>query len=146
MTGVAAEITMEGLAEVDRRLRGLDAWDRRETLFALGKLAASGAKERIATEKAGPDGAAWLPWSDRYDETRERRHSLLVEENALLESLQVYASPEGVAVGTNLVYAATHQFGREEANIPARPFLGLSEEDRRDIRDLVLGAVEEAGQ
>jgi phage gpG-like protein len=33
-------------------------------------------------------------------------------------------------VGTNKVYAATHQFGR--GAIPARPFLGLSEEDVRD--------------
>ena len=145
MAGVAATIELEGLEDVERRLAGLSAWDREEALFAVGELLASAAKERIATEKAGPDGAAWVPWSEAYDETREARHSLLVEENSLLESVQVYASGEGVAVGTNLVYAATHQFGRDEVNIPARPYLGMSEVDRLDIRDLILGEIEEAG-
>jgi phage gpG-like protein len=37
------------------------------------------------------------------------------------------------AVGTNLIYGATHQFGDEERGIPARPYLGLSDDDRRAV-------------
>lgn len=47
--------------------------------------------------------------------------------------LNVQASKDELRIGTPLIYGATHQFGREEANIPARPFLGLSDQDRRDI-------------
>ena len=35
-----------------------------------------------------------------------------------------------------MVYAATHQFGR--GNIPARPFLGVSDENVEDIGALVM--------
>ena len=40
--------------------------------------------------------------------------------------------------GTNLVYAATHQFGDPERNILARPFLGASGEDNRFIVDTLI--------
>ena len=40
--------------------------------------------------------------------------------------------------GTNLVYAATHQFGDPERIIPARPFLGVSDEDNRFIVDTLV--------
>lgn len=137
---------MEGLDEVQRRLAGLSAWDRQESLFAVGELLAGSARERIEERKAAPDGTAWVPWSEAYDETRESRHSLLVEEGTLMsDAIQPYASDEGVAVGTNLIYAATHQMGREDVNIPARPFLGVSEQDLLDIEDLILGGIEEAG-
>jgi phage virion morphogenesis protein len=48
-----------------------------------------------------------------------------------------------IAVGTNLVYAAIHQFGGRagrgmKVRIPARPFLGLTEEDRREAEALLL--------
>ena len=45
-----------------------------------------------------------------------------------------WSPAQGVA-GTNLVYAATHQFGDPERNILARPFLGASGEDNRFIVD-----------
>ena len=80
------------------------------------------------------------------------------------------ATEEGAEVGTNLVYAATHQFGASgrviraknkpylafeyhgrtirkkqvTVNIPARPFLGISDEDRQEIKSLVEEALSEA--
>ena len=35
-----------------------------------------------------------------------------------------------VGWGSSRVYAAAQQFGREEINLPARPFLGLTDRDR----------------
>ncbi len=32
-------------------------------------------------------------------------------------------------IGTNLIYAAVHQFGRKKLNIPPRPFLGFKDND-----------------
>jgi len=50
-----------------------------------------------------------------------------------------------VQVGTDSVYAATHQYGRDEANIPARPFLGLSSTDRREITAIIRDWASELG-
>jgi phage gpG-like protein len=38
---------------------------------------------------------------------------------------------------SNIVYAATHQFGDDERNIPARPYLGLSQENAQDVLDVI---------
>ena len=145
MAGVAAEIELQGMDEVQRRLGRLSAFDRGETMFALGELLASSVKERIDTEKASPEGEDWLPWTERYDETRSHaKHSLLIEEGGLQESIQSLSTSDEVRVGSNLIYAATHQFGDEERGIPARPYLGLSDEDREDVADLILGDLEDA--
>jgi phage gpG-like protein len=41
-----------------------------------------------------------------------------------------------VVIGTNVQYAATHQFGR--GKIPARPFLLVHDEDRREAASILL--------
>ena len=48
-----------------------------------------------------------------------------------------------VEVGSNLKYAATHQFGR--GNIPPRPFLGLSDQDKRKIDAIIRSWAAELG-
>ena len=57
----------------------------------------------------------------------------------------VNSAMTGVQVGTDSVYAATHQYGRDEANIPARPFLGLSSTDRREITAIIRDWAAELG-
>lgn len=47
----------------------------------------------------------------------------LLDTGRLRGSITTVVAPRGVAVGTNVKYAATHQFGR--GGIPARPFLPL---------------------
>ena len=49
-----------------------------------------------------------------------------------------------VTVGSVKEYAATHQYGDEERNIPARPYLGLSERDVGELGELVEEFVAEA--
>jgi phage virion morphogenesis protein len=48
-----------------------------------------------------------------------------------------------VDVGTDIVYAAIHQFGGETGRgnktiIPARPFLGVREEDWAEIESMLV--------
>jgi len=54
------------------------------------------------------------------------------------------AARDEVQVGSNLIYAATHQFGDPARNIPARPFLGLSTDDRTEILALAQAWLEAA--
>jgi phage virion morphogenesis protein len=74
---------------------------------------------------------------------------VLTDRGHLADSIayQLLAGGQGVAVGTSRIYGATQQFGAERGafgadrharpipwgDIPARPFLGLSAQDRADI-------------
>jgi len=92
----------------------------------------------------------WAPWSDAYAQSLKRRNritprSLLVGENNLLTSIQNYTTGEAARVGTNLIYGAIHQFGGEAVgkNIPARPYLGISDDNAAEITDLVTDRLED---
>lgn len=151
MAGAQVELTLQGIETAMARLGRLASADLDDLAFDVGALLEASTRERIATEKTSPDGAAWAPWSDRHAGTRKASHSLLVQDNHLLTSLQNYTEAWTVRVGTNLVYGAIHQFGGEagrgrKAKIPARPYLGLSEADREAVEALVLDRIEELVQ
>jgi len=147
MSGAAFSTSLEavGLDEAIAKLMRLEAFDGAQLMDEAGALLESSTRGRFDT-KVSPDGDAWEPWSERYDETRNHgAHSLLVEGGWLRDSIQSYATGTEARVGSNLVYAAIHQFGGEpvESNIPARPYLGISSEDEADLHDLVGSYVEE---
>lgn len=108
-----------------------------KVLDAVGAEVESQVRRRIDEDKTAPDGTDWDEWSESYRKTRDGQHSLLVGEQSLLDSIQYAIAGPSVDVGSNLVYAATHQYGDPDRNIPARPYLGLSSDDERDIMDLV---------
>jgi phage virion morphogenesis protein len=119
-------------------------------------------QDRFAAERA-PDGTAWAPLHPLYAEIK-RGPGILRGPNwsrsGLNNSITYAASGWEVAVGSNKVYAAIHQFGgtirpkrakllilrtaegaiwgtAKEVTIPARPYLGLSAEDERDVLEIV---------
>ncbi|VDS09253.1 Phage virion morphogenesis family protein [Paracoccus haematequi] len=59
-----------------------------------------------------------------------------------MESIANHSTADAAIVGTNLVYARVHQLGSEDGDIPARPYLGLSGENRREIEALVVDGLE----
>ena len=120
--------------------------------------------ERFRLEK-DPEGKKWKP-SIR---AREEGGKTLTETAKLKTSIRSTASAGGWAVGTNDIRAATHQFGDERTirarkgpvlrfkvngvwistkqvhvRIPARPFLGISEDDDKMIRAELEGAWEDS--
>ena len=148
MAGVTLDIDLLGLPEASRAVGRLAAFDLEDLAYDIGAILESGARRRIMEDKRAPDGAAWAPWSEAYDETRDHgRHSLLVEDGDLHDSVQNYTTGAEVRVGSPLVYAAIHQLGGDTAQghppIPARPYLGVSAEDAADIRDLVVDRIED---
>jgi phage virion morphogenesis protein len=128
MSAAAVRVEWQGLDTAQRVLSGLAIAGR--NLFPLmdeigGALETS---TRVRFEDGdGPDGKRWTP-SKRGGQT-------LVDTGRLLASITSNASRTSVEVGSNLIYAATHQFGRDA--IPARPFLGLSVDDGREIEAIV---------
>lgn len=114
-----------------------------------------------------PDGNAWAPLDPVY--AASKRGPGILRESAMRGGLQgsitYRAGRNQVTVGTNKVYGAIHQFGgvivpkhgqflifhiggklvkARSVTIPARPYLGVSSEDRDMILDVVTGALDRA--
>lgn len=132
----------------------------------LGELLTRTTKVRVATGTA-PDGSAWAAKSPVTIETYRRREGggdyarpLIGPSGRLSTEIFYEASPESVEIGSALIYAGVQQFGAAQGafgsmangspipwgTIPARPFLGISDQDEADIAatltDYLDGAVQ----
>lgn len=137
--GVAIVVQMPDFEAAQARLRRLGNAHLDELFATIGSEVENQTRRRIQSEKTAPDGTPWTPWTEGYKATRRRGKKLLQSEGHLLDSVQSHVLPEGVEVGSNLIYARIHQLGGEPVNIPipARPYLGLSAENASDIESLV---------
>ena len=142
MSVAAITVDLRGLQAAQAMLDRLAGLDRRALLDDIGSVLENSARERIQVSRQGPDGEPWALWSERYDKGRSSGKNLLQDGGDLLDSLDHEATASEVAIGSNLEYAATHQFGDPERNIPARPYLGISKDDDLQIQDLVIGHLE----
>lgn len=129
-------------------------------MAAIGEGLRESTVRRFETS-TGPDGKRWKT-SIRAKETGGKT---LIQTARLRNSIHTEYDESGVAVGTNDIRAATHQFGdsgrvirprkkrllrfrikgqwvsvkKVSVDIPARPFLGISEEDDEEIRTILDG-------
>ena len=126
--------------------------------MALGEDVRESTLERFKEGRA-PDGRRWKT-SIRAATTGGKT---LIDSSQLRNSIKAKSDASGFAVGTNVKHAATHQFGEPgrtirakkakalrfqvggrwvtkkqvKVSIPARPFLGLSEDDMQEIKATV---------
>lgn len=100
-----------------------------------------------------PDGTPWEPLDPAYQKRKKRRRDdILVLDGFLRDQLAdtrkaggvLEATTADLIFGTNRRYAAAHQFGTDD--IPARPFLGLSDDDRTKILELAKEHLAEAAR
>ena len=149
---VSLEIEVVGLESLMARIaRFGDVGLQRQAKELVGGLVESQTRLRFQTA-TDPDGNDWAPWSPGYAESRHKGHSLLQASNALLDSIAWRLDGEELTVGSNIVYAAIHQFGGEEgmrpgpAAIPARPYLGVNSanaaELERELADWLAGVLQ----
>lgn len=136
-----------------KRLQGLD---KQGINRAMAEALRTSTLDRFESTQ-GPDGTEWEPSIRTADGGKT-----LTDTALLKNSISAKASETGFAVGTNTIYAATHQFGDKRSirakngkylkfkvngswrqakevtiNIPARPFLGISQDDEREIKDIL---------
>lgn len=130
-------MTATGFERIDALIARLANPDFDPLLDALGALVVSQTEERITQEKAAPDGTAWPELSERYAKRKKKGSGILELEGDLRDSLVYLVSGQTVEVGSNLIYAATHQFGDEDRGIPQREFLGISDENEEAINELI---------
>lgn len=162
MSSIRAELS----GDTDALLKRLDRLGKLEVRGALNSIAEglrTSTAERF-TEEESPEGKPWKP-SIR---ARAEGGKTLTKTAHLKNSIRAKVSESGLAVGTNDIRAATHQFGDKrtiraknkkyltfkiggqwkrvasvKVNIPARPFLGISAQDEQDIKDTLEEIFEE---
>lgn len=153
------DIRLEGDTQAMlRRIRSFSEIDRRSINAALAEGVRESTLERFRQSK-GPDRRRWKTSKRAILEGGKT----LVKTAQLRNSIHAKSDASGFAVGTNAKHAATHQFGepgriirarRKKAlrfkiggkwiskkqvrvTIPARPFLGLSDEDMQEMKATV---------
>ncbi len=137
MAGVTVSMQLDGVAALEQRLGLLARVDIDPLRDTIGATVESQTRRRLSEDKAAPDGTPWPDWSPDYAKTRRRGQSLLESDGDLVDSINFLVSGEDIHVGTPLVYGAIQHFGGEEVgiDIPAREYLGLSDDDMAELLD-----------
>ncbi len=155
MSSIRVEIDPELLG----RLRSLEEADTAATMAAVGEAIRTSTLERFDTGK-DPEGRAWK----KSIRAQQDGGKTLSKSRDLATSIHVESSAKGVEVGTNKEYAAIHQFGgtirakndgllkfkigdqwisKRSIEMPARPYLGITDEDMQEIMHIIEEAVTE---
>jgi len=142
MSGAGLQYDLRDLDRVNDYLDRIVGAELHELLDIIGDTVESQTRRRIEEQEGAPDGSAWPEWSEKYEKTRHSNHGFLLGEGDLLDSLGYVVSSDGVEVGTNMIYAATHQFGDDDRGIPARPYLGLSSDDEDELEIVINNYLE----
>jgi phage virion morphogenesis protein len=127
-----SEAVTKRLGEIASRMSNLSP-----VLKAIGDRIAEQTKRRF--EAGGPDPAG-DPWAALKPATLKykKRDKILTESGQLKNSIRYQMIGNNtVNIGTNKIYAAVHQFGFKKRNIPARPYLGLSEKNSAEIVGII---------
>ena len=156
MVGAAIEIKEEGFEKALNAIDGVEHLEQGELLDALGRLFQESTRERIEVTKTSPDGASWEP--------NRQGSSTLHDSGNLAASIDYEVGGSSVTVGTGLIYAAIHQFGgtirpksadrlvfqvgnqlvfATKVTIPARPYLGVSDDDADEALQMVADTISE---
>ncbi len=146
MAGIHLTLDTRGLDKLQARIHGLAGMDTTTLMPRLGEYLQASTKKRFRTETA-PDDSAWAALAPRtLKRKKNNKGKVLTARGFLRRGIRYQVLDKStVQVGTDSVYAATHQYGRDEANIPARPFLGLSSADRREITAIIRDWASELG-
>lgn len=143
MTGISYEVEIDNVdmeAELARRLSQME--DLTPFHRIVGEHLLLSLDERFESETA-LDGTAWQRHSPVTIANRVKRYgdaplTILRLSGRLAGSFSYQANADHVRVGTPVEYAAIHHFGgkagrNRKVTIPARPILGLSDEDQGAI-------------
>ncbi len=133
----------------------------RPVMAAIGTHLVASTHMRFVTQK-DPEGQPWHILNPDYAEGK-RNTRILTESGRLRDSINSRPGNDHVLVGTNVIYAAPHQFGAvivpksashlffrmggnlivaNKVTLPARPFLGISSDDQTAIAEIVFEFVD----
>lgn len=159
MAGATLTVRLEATQAAAQLRRAADAWgDPGPILRAIGTGLARNTRERFDLG-VDPEGNPWAELHPAY-EPMKKGPGILRESGmrgGLQGSITFDVAGHEVAIGTNKIYGAIHQFGGTirpkrgeylvfrlagalvkalEVSIPARPYLGIGDEDEDTILDV----------
>ena len=168
MAGAFTVISKIDDRAIQRELQRLEkrAGNLHPCLANIGQYLVESTQERF-TKEEDPEGKKWAALKQSTKDSK--KHAKILTESSGLRDSVIYAvRNNGLRVGTNKEYGATHQFGRDkmpghkravptafgkklkfpvwaevkgyDPKIPARPFLGFSTEDRQIIMEIIEDA------
>ncbi|SFU85430.1 phage virion morphogenesis (putative tail completion) protein [Paenacidovorax caeni] len=155
----------DGTAAIEHLSGLVDAINDPSPLLAeLGEYGLRSTRARFKSQTA-PDGTAWAALQPWYQREKRRNKSRILTLNGYLRGQMTWqlVGDRTVEIGSNLPYAAVHQFGAtikpraarvlmfrghvaKSVTIPARPYLGLSDEDRSEIVERTLEWLQRVGK
>ncbi|UJB63616.1 phage virion morphogenesis protein [Acidovorax sp. YS12] len=155
----------DGTAAIEHLSGLVDAINDPSPLLAeLGEYGLRSTRARFKTQTA-PDGTAWAALQPWYQREKRRNKNRILTLNGYLRGQMTWqlVGDRTVEIGSNLPYAAVHQFGAtikpraakvlmfrghvaKSVTIPARPYLGLSDDDRSEIVERALEWLSHAGR
>jgi phage virion morphogenesis protein len=140
------------LKEHLRRLQGF-ATNATPAFAEIGEMMLTSVEENFAAEGRYSAPKSWrggtIKWKDLATATvraRQKRgkgaHPILQVSGILASSIHSEPSADSVVVGTNIEYAAIHQYGGQagrgkKVTIPPRPFLVMQDQDLSDAIDII---------
>ena len=95
-------------------------------------------------EQRSPDGTPWQALSPDYAKRKKKNKDKILRLNDILRDTFAYnIGDESLEFGTNLIYAAIQHYGGASdmpprlAAIPARPLIGLSDDDEKEVIEIL---------
>ena len=148
MAGSFITVRANGSAAIKKLLNNIiDAGNNLEPAFAeIGEYLIEATQERFKLE-IGPNGEPWEPLAPETLARKKGEDRILQHSGTLRDQLNYQISGRTLTFGSNQEYAATHQFGREDDGIPARPFLGLTKspwDDKDEIVEILQDHLKDA--
>ena len=133
--------------------------DLTPAMRTIATFLADRSEEAFAQEQS-PEGIPWQPLSQatlaRRKKAGKPSAKLLQQDRHLLNSITADWDKTAAVAGTNVIYATTHQFGAKQGqfgqgnyttrqgsfpipwgDVPARPFLGVSATDAKEIENTI---------
>lgn len=146
MAGSHIKFEATGLKPLHERVKVLASADTSSLMPRIGEYLQRSTQARFKAQEA-PDGSAWEALKPRTVKRKKYNAKKVLTELGYLRKNIFYQvlGPSRVEVYSNAIYGATHQFGREEAKIPARPFLGISSEDGQELQAIIKDWAAEFG-
>lgn len=150
MADAVVTIQDDELKALCSRLNGmaLKPAERKALLASIGEEIITQTKDRFA-EKKTPDGDDWADIAESTKNYYQKKlgsknpgNGILWRQGNLMDSLTQEAGSWSVVVGATKAYAAVHQYGWKEKNIIARPYLGLSAENKVEIIEIINAFLE----
>jgi phage virion morphogenesis protein len=162
MTQIQIDVT-DGQIQAALTQTASQLTDLTPIMASIGEYMVGRTRERFDTSTA-PNGQKWAPLAQATIDAKRRRQKggasrtgrsiartnanpedILKDTFLLRDTIAYQPTASSVAIGTPQKYGIHHQYGAPRRNIPARPFLGVNQEDLREVEAIVVDALQVLG-